>query len=262
MQTKAQRQTKAEAALMYLNYPQYAELFGKMPEDDFDRLLPSSEAMLDRATYQRLQRVAFATQPLRTQDAVRRCLTQMVDLGLLADKAEAQPYQSTSNNGVSVSYKGKTSADYRREQSEAILTWLSGVKDVAGTPLLYAGMDGAMSMSETVAPERPVGEYATTAQLDAVNDDQKNIVIEQTFDSVADIAAWIYYNEKSMRMGTILRTLNDDPDFIASRDEASGEFVARPIPNIHATKIDMADGKTVQATIDALIARIEALEAK
>lgn len=125
---------------MYLTYAQYQEIGGTLLEADFDRLIPSAEALLDRASYQRLQRVPFDTQPVRTQDAVRRCLVTLVGTYAHADKADTQEYASMSNNGVTVSYKQKSNMDYQRENGQEISLWLSGVRDIDNTPLLFAGV--------------------------------------------------------------------------------------------------------------------------
>lgn len=95
---------------------------------------------------------------------------------------------------------------------------------------------------------------ATKDEITIIDKDQKEIVIEKTFDSVADIAAWVFYNEARIRQGTILRTLNDDPDFIANWD--GEKYLAIPLPNIHATKIDYSDTQTIKEKIDELELKI------
>ena len=95
-------------------------------------------------------------------------------------------------------------------------------------------------------------DSAIKESIELVDVDQKNIVIEKTFDTASEIAVWVASNSSSLRKGTILRTLSDEPDFIVVKNATTGNWEAQPIPNIHATKVDYDDATTVKDKIDAV----------
>lgn len=118
--------------MSYLTYDEFKERGGALNETAFSRFAFAAEREVDRETFGRL----------REEDPVPEAVKQLVyELVLLGAKADfsADAVASESVGSWSKSYKDRAAEEYDTERQRLIITYLSGLTDKSGVPLLYRG---------------------------------------------------------------------------------------------------------------------------
>ena len=125
---------------MYLTYDQFLYSGGQdIGEAAFGRHEYRARRLIDTYTHGRLQ---AEKEP---RECVRRLMVELVELFRAESDAMANGaaagIRSVSNDGVSVSYSGDTSADTNRTAGRMIVEYLADETDTDGVYLLYAGVE-------------------------------------------------------------------------------------------------------------------------
>lgn len=118
--------------MRFLTYEEYKTMGGTLEEAAFLRYSFQGQMEIDHSTFGRVQGMAVIP------EAVKFLLFQLILLNQKAD-VSGEGLSSESVGGWSKSYKDIGAEDYTTERLRLIESYLSGVVDDAGTPLLYRG---------------------------------------------------------------------------------------------------------------------------
>lgn len=115
---------------MLLSYEDYIKYGGKMEEAAFSVYGYEAEQEVNAQTAGRIK---------VSNERIGRCIARVADLLQSADVTQDK-VSSWSNDGVSESYVGISSADYTAKINDVIYSYLVCELDESGTPLLYRGV--------------------------------------------------------------------------------------------------------------------------
>lgn len=118
--------------MSYLTFDEYEEMGGALDETAFDRLAFAADREIDAETFGRL--IGVTTVP----EAVKQLVYALVQLDVASDMTQA-PVASETVGSWSKSYKDRTADEYAEERQRLIRTYLFGLEDANGVPLLYRG---------------------------------------------------------------------------------------------------------------------------
>ena len=120
--------------MSYLTYSEYQTWGGSLSETDFRRYEYRAEKLIDEETFDRLKRY----NPI--PEAVKRLAFELVTLVQKADVTNDN-VSSEQVGSWHRTYKSVSQASYTRAGKSIIRTYLTGICDDAGIPLLYRGCD-------------------------------------------------------------------------------------------------------------------------
>lgn len=120
---------------MYLSYNEFVQFGGTLDSAAFPSAAFEACKMIDSRTFGRLKTAETVS------ETVKRLIVALVERKSAANAARADNVSSTSNDGVSVSYRApQAEKDTAAELNRLIELYLSDEKTADGTPLLYAGV--------------------------------------------------------------------------------------------------------------------------
>ena len=119
----------------YLTYERYVELGGDLDEPVFNKYVTMAQAVIDRHTFGRIK--AMTTIPY----SVQLCCFELINV-CRAKETGVSGIASENVGDWSRSYTAKTAAENEQTETDLLLTYLSGVDDDNGVPLLYRGVVG------------------------------------------------------------------------------------------------------------------------
>lgn len=123
--------------MTYLTYSEYQNKGGTLDAATFDKHIDFANAVIRRYTYGRSDKLKSIPNEMKL------LCRDIVDF---ADKIKGENYGITSKSqsagaaSESVSYAIATTKDIERELKSLVKTYLSGLTDDEGTPLLYCGV--------------------------------------------------------------------------------------------------------------------------
>ena len=120
---------------MYLTYDEYINMGGLLEESAFIHSCVLASKRIDRETMGRVKDMTEI--PVTVKGAVFELIELYEDKARLS---KGKAISSESVEGWSRSYSAITAAEYEQTESDLLLTYLSGVCDDNGVPLLYRGV--------------------------------------------------------------------------------------------------------------------------
>ena len=120
---------------MYLTYDEYLNMGGNLTESAFNRYARMAEAEINRQTFGRV--IKMASVP----SAVKDVMFELIELNETITKSRnGKTVASESVDSWSRSYSSASVAEHEQSGNDLLLTYLSGVTDDNGVPLLYRGV--------------------------------------------------------------------------------------------------------------------------
>lgn len=120
----------------YLNYQEYLDMGGICDATAFKRNIDRACGEIDARTKHRIRNVADVPWMVK---ALCRDLVEYFSNNSTIEKGITSWSESSGPVSESVSYAEKTTDDSAKEINELFYSYLSGVNDDEGTPLLYRG---------------------------------------------------------------------------------------------------------------------------
>ncbi len=123
--------------MRYLDFKEYVYLGGVIDETAFNRNIDRACAVVDRATFRRVERMTEV--PNRVKTLCRDLVEYLNTNGNVSEKNVTSRSESVGNVSESVSYNTKTDNEMQRDIQNMLFDYLYMLYDDNGTPLLYLG---------------------------------------------------------------------------------------------------------------------------
>lgn len=123
--------------MTYLTYSEYKNKGGTLDAATFDKHIDFADSIIKNRTYGRIEKMKIIP-----EEAKSLC-REIVDFAerIKGDSSKVtSKSQSAGAVSESVSYANLTSHDIESELGMLVKTYLGGIKDDEGTPLLYCGV--------------------------------------------------------------------------------------------------------------------------
>lgn len=120
--------------MSYLEYHEYKGLGGELDAGDYERYEIQAEQLINRDTFGRIEKLP------ELPEEVKRLTFELIELNRKSDMT-AEALASERVGDWQKSYRSTSAASYTRAKSALIRTYLSGIFDPDGIPLLYRGVD-------------------------------------------------------------------------------------------------------------------------
>lgn len=123
--------------MRYLDFKEYVYLGGVIDETAFNRNIDRACAVVDRATFRRVERMTEV--PNRVKTLCRDLVEYLNTNGNVSEKNVTSRSESVGNVSESISYNTKTDNEMQRDIQNMLFDYLYMLYDDNGTPLLYLG---------------------------------------------------------------------------------------------------------------------------